>query len=89
MNIYALAGHKVKVTEETKSNGYDHHVEQVAKYLEVGKIYTVESTDVSSWSTVVYLQEIPKVGFNSTCFEDVEPQSEEDDQEHPDWRRWN
>ncbi len=87
MNIYALKGHKVKC--ETFLAGYDYDREKAQKYLEIGKEYTIEMTEVDSWNTDVWLQEFPNVKFNSVFFEDVEEQSEEMDKLHPDYLRWN
>lgn len=89
MNIYANNGHKVIVTEETKNSGHDYDKEKVKKYLNVGEEYTVNYTDVGGWSTRVYLEEIEDVEFNSVNFEDVSEQSEEDDENHPQWRYYN
>jgi len=86
MNIYALKGHKVKCY--TLSNGYDHDKEIAQKYLEVGKEYTVEETQVNSWNTDVLLQEFPNVKFNSVFFKDVVEQSEEIDKQHDDYFRF-
>lgn len=87
MNIYALKGHKVRCTH--LDSPYEYQTERAKKYLEIGKIYTVESTEVHSSSTDVVLQEIPEVEFNSTLFEDVTKQSEEDDQKHPDYWKYH
>lgn len=69
MNIYAKHGDKVVC--DTLDAGYDHHKEVAAKYLEVGKEYTIEETVVGDWYTDVYLQEFPGIEFNSVFFEDV------------------
>lgn len=71
MDIYARSGHKVLVTVEGMNSGYEHHKETAKKYLVVGKTYTVDHTDVSSWHTDVYLQEIPGIAFNSVHFIDA------------------
>lgn len=84
MNIYALKGHKVKCS--TLSGGYSHHEEVSGKYLEVGKEYTVEKTEVDSWHTDVWLQEFPDVEFNSVFFEDSIYQSKEIDKQHNDYK---
>ncbi len=83
MNIYALEGHKVKCI--SLESPYEYETERAKKYLEIGKIYTIDSTEVHSSSTDVLLQEIPNIEFNSTLFEDVEKQSEQDDKKHPDY----
>jgi predicted small secreted protein len=85
MNIFALENHKVIVTEETSKCGFQGDQEQVQKLLEVGKEYTVDSTIVGGSYTTVILKEFPKTYFNSVMFEDVIPQSEEDDAKHMDY----
>ena len=55
MNIYARRGTKVKYLG---TGGYDHHKEHADKHLKIGKIYTVETTDVDGWHTDVFLEEI-------------------------------
>jgi hypothetical protein len=87
MNIYALKGHKVRCI--SLEGAYEYQTEVAQQHLELGKEYTVEETEVYSSSTEVYLQEIPDVAFNSTLFEDVEKQSEEDDQKHPDYSKYH
>lgn len=87
MNIYALKGHKVRCT--TLSAGYSYDQEVAKKHLEIGKEYTVESTHVGRWNTDVFLKEFPKVKFNSVFFEDVIEQSKEDNQKHPDYRKYH
>ena len=83
MNIYALKGHKVRCINLELP--YDYQTETAHKHLELNKKYTVERTEVHSSSTEVFLKEIPEVAFNTTSFEDVSKQSEEDDQKHPDY----
>ena len=90
MNIYALPGHKVKVTERTKNNGYSGYDTR----LELEKEYTVDHTVVHRSSTDVFLVEFPAdakrpMGFNSVNFEDVVPQSDEDSKKHPDWIKYH
>jgi hypothetical protein len=87
MNIYALEGHKVKCS--TFDAGYEYDKEEAKKHLELGKEYTVQYTDVDSWSTDVVLDEFPNIKFNSVFFEDVVEQSEEDDKNHPQWSWYN
>lgn len=78
MNIYAPAGTKVRAVykDGKPQNGYDHHKDTVAKHLKEGEWYTVESTDVGNWHTDVYLQEFPKVAFNSACLEQRNPDAQ-------------
>lgn len=87
MNIYALKGHKVKCEKVTSPSNYDEEIAR--KYLEVGKVYTVEKTQVNSSSTSVELQEFPGVEFNSTMFDDVEKQAPEEDKKHPDYSKYH
>lgn len=84
MNIYALKGFKVIVTERSAKNGYDSG-EHVRKYLTIGKEYAVEKTEVHSFSAALWLQEVPGVIFNPSNFEDVSGQSDEDNRKHPGW----
>ncbi len=87
MNIYALEGHKVKVY--TFDAGYDYDKNVAIEHLELNKDYTVDYTIVHSWSTEVFLKEIPKISFNSVFFEDVTEQSEEENMKHSDWAYYN
>ncbi|MCE7991648.1 MAG: hypothetical protein HEP71_06700 [Roseivirga sp.] len=87
MNIYALNGHKVRLIRTDM--GYEYQKERAEKYLKLRGVYTVDYTEVHSGSTEVYLEEVPDLAFNSTCFEDIKPQSPEDDSRHEDYDRWN
>jgi len=69
MDIHARSGHLVTVTEESYKNGMDG---DTSKYqLEVDTTYTVDHTEVMSWSTLVFLREFPDVAFNSVNFIDA------------------
>ena len=85
MHIFALKGFKVIVTETSAKNGLSYHREQVSRHLEIGKEYIVEKTEVHESNTDVWLQEFPDIIFNSSNFEDVSEQCENEDQRHPDW----
>ena len=87
MNIYALKGHKVKVSN--LSGGYEYHREVANKHLTIGNHYTIEKTDVDSWNTDVYLKEIPGIAFNSVYFEDTEDQDSSLNETHKDYKRFN
>lgn len=89
MEIFALEGHKVVVTEETKNNGHYHDSDQVKEHLELGKEYTVDRTDVGGSHTDVYLKEVPNVRFNSVNFEDVVEMPPELRELHPQWKMYN
>lgn len=67
MNIYCSPGAKVKF----HARQGDDYFRMENDNLEDGKIYTVERTDVHGWSTDVYLVEVPGMGFNSVCFEEI------------------
>lgn len=71
MNIYSKNGDKVKVTKGTARNGYTSDQEHVATFLEIDKVYTVESTIVSGFNTSVLLVEFPNQMFNSVNFVDA------------------
>lgn len=88
MNIYALKGHKV-ICNDNLDTGYKQDSIRAKYYLEVGKVYTVEHTEVSNTSTYVWLEEIPNKSFNSIYFEDVDVQSEEMDKEHLDYLHYH
>lgn len=71
MNIRAHPGTKVKVTEQTAQNGYKGDQENIKKWLEIEKIYTVAYTEVGQSHTSVILQELPEKRFNSVNFIEV------------------
>lgn len=87
MNIYALKGHKVRC--HTFNAGYKYDRVVATKYLNVNEVYSVDYTEVESFSTIVVLQEFPNVRFNSVFFQDVDSQSDEDNAKHPDWIKFN
>lgn len=100
MNIYALPGHKVKVTAETIQNGTDWDREQALKYLTVEQVYTVDFTLVSNYHTDVFLKEFPdnldlqnarlnRISFDSCQFVDALYQSEESNMKHPDYPKYH
>lgn len=68
MNIYARKGDKIVFKHP--GSGYDYDQETARKYLTVGSVYIVERTVTHSWSTEVFLQEVPNISFNSVLFED-------------------
>jgi hypothetical protein len=66
MDIYAKKGTKVKFVEkDPMSWGVNP---DNAKHLLLNETYTVERTDVHSWHTRVYLQEVPDIPFSSVWF---------------------
>jgi len=85
MNMYAIEGHKVYVSNKTANNGYGGK----SDLLEIGVLYTVEHTSVGQSNTDICLKEFPNKSFNSVNFCDAVVQSEEDDMKHRDWKMWN
>lgn len=51
------------------TNGWDG---EANRHLEEGALYTVDYVMINSWSSEVYLKEVPGIGFNTVMFEDVE-----------------
>ena len=69
MDIESKKGTKVRFIAKNPESwgiGSDN-----AKHLVFGKIYTVDHTDIHSWHTEVYLEEIPGIAFGSTWFEEI------------------
>ncbi len=66
MDIYSQKGAKVRFA--FPDNGWRGDQEDAAKYLELGKVYTVEYTSVGGSRTDVQLQEVPEKMFNSVHF---------------------
>ena len=83
MNIYALKGYPVRVTERSIKNGTKSDKDKAKQYLTVGGEYVVERTNVGDWHTDVTLQEFPDVEFNVVQFEEVDKQSHELNMQHP------
>lgn len=71
MNLNPKRGSKVKVTSNTRLNGYASDVAKIKKYLKIQKEYTVEQIVVNHWGTEVILEEHPLQFFNTVNFEDV------------------
>ena len=69
MRIDAPYGTKVKFTHPTY--GWPGDIKQAERYLKLGQIYTVLRTVIYDSSTTVYLEEIPRIGFNSVQFDEV------------------
>lgn len=69
MNLRATEGDKVIL--RTLDVGYESHKELVKKYLVLNSIYTVDWVAVDSWSSEVYLKEVPGIAFNTVFFKDV------------------
>ncbi|MDO8558373.1 MAG: hypothetical protein Q7S09_04280 [bacterium] len=69
MNIYAKPGSRVVFSHP--NNGYPGDQKNAQRHLQVGHTYTVERTEVHSFSTRVFLQEVPGTFFNSVLFEDA------------------
>lgn len=69
MNIYAKEWDVVRFLNE---NGWDGEAEEANRHLEEGALYTVDYVIINSWSSEVYLKEVPGIGFNTVMFEDAE-----------------
>lgn len=69
MDIYAPAGTKVRYA--FPEAGWDHHKSMGELHLKADAVYTVASTEVHSWHTLVTLEEVPGIQFNSVLFEEV------------------
>lgn len=69
MYIYAQKGHRVVFTHPNA--GRDDEIKDAAEYLTVGETYTVDKTEVHSFHTNVWLEEIPDVYFNNCMFDDA------------------
>lgn len=68
--MYAPVGTKVTYLDE---NGYDYDRRYAIDCgLIKGQQYTLESVDVGSWSSTVYVEEFPDKGFNTVMFESAE-----------------
>lgn len=89
MNIYALEGHQVKVTSNTIDCGHESDRAKIKEHLKMQKAYTVSYTEVSNYSSVVYLKEFSDVYFNSVNFKDVFEEDHSNDHYHLDWARFN
>lgn len=61
---------KVRCTNDSNNNWGG--CEPVGKHLAVDGIYTVDTVEIHSWHTKVYLIEFPDKAFNSVHFENVE-----------------
>jgi len=88
MNIYAMEGYKVKVSEHVFSNHYTDVHDLVATWvLERDKEYEVEYTVVTMSHSWVKLKGI-ETKYNTIHFTEVEPQADEITYTHPDWIRY-
>jgi hypothetical protein len=89
MNIYALKGYRVSVSDESIESGSESDSKLAKLHLKSGSIYRVEKTSVYNSYTSVSLQEIDNVLFSSESFIDIDSQTEKTDKKHPDWPTWN
>lgn len=89
MNIFALPGFKVKVTRMWAFYTYKVGNRIHKGYLELGKLYTVDRTEVHDYRTTLWLKEIPGVALDASHFTDHIAQNPVDDAKHPDWLRYN
>lgn len=75
MNPHASKGTRIIFSNPNYGMPYDS--ELAAKFLETGKTYTVDRTEVYSSFTKVFLIEVPDVPFNSVLFADVDQKGAE------------
>lgn len=74
MDIYSPKGTVVQFNETNvcpASINWGGHADPTG-ILEDGRFYTINSTDVRSSHTKVYLEEVPGLSFNSVWLEEVE-----------------
>lgn len=69
MRIDAPEGTKVRWAFHEA--GYPNDQVHAAKHLKFSNTYTVDETVIHTWSTDVYLKEVPGVAFNSVIFAEV------------------
>ena len=69
--LHAEKGCKCKVV--TLDAGWNSEKEIARKFLDINKEYTVEAIELGSYSSEVYLKEIPDISFNSVFFTRVQP----------------
>lgn len=70
INIYAKHGEKVCYLFPLNGTSYDQ--EEARNKLELGAWYTVDYTNVFSFSSTVCLQEFPDMYFNTVLFGQLE-----------------
>jgi hypothetical protein len=68
MDIYTPAGSKVRYRYIA---GYKEDIIKGRQHLELGEIYTIHKTFITEDHTYVFLEEVPKVVFNSVQFENA------------------
>ena len=69
MNIYSQPGTQVVYANVTA--GWDYDQEQAQAYLVPNTIYTIAATEIDDSRTLVLLEEVPDVWFNSVLFDDL------------------
>lgn len=88
MSMFALPGHKVRLHESSKHSGYESEIKKAQQYLTIGEIYTVKRTRVSHSHSWVEVEEVPGVFFNTIHFRSLTAQTEQEDQQSPEFIRW-
>lgn len=69
MNLDCKQGTKIRYTG---TGGWDADKVHANQHLTIGEVYTVDIIDIGSWSSDVYLTEVPDIDFNTVMFEEVE-----------------
>jgi hypothetical protein len=85
MNIWTQKGAKIKFANAEA--GFPSDERSVKEHLVLDEIYTISRIIVCSYRTTVYLEEVPKIGFNSCHFENATPVDTEIATENE--RHWN
>jgi hypothetical protein len=67
IDIYSEKGTKVVCVNQSKDTA-NWGSNSNPELLEIGKVYTVDHTEIHSWHTKVYLVELPGYKFNSSHF---------------------
>lgn len=57
-----------KIVYANINSGNRHDQEQAEKYLDYKQEYTVKMIELDYYSTKIFLQEVPDIGFNSVLF---------------------
>lgn len=69
MDIYSERGSKVTFLNH---HGREFDLVKARKYLKQGEIYTINSIEISGWSSKVFLKEVPETSFNTVMFDNIE-----------------
>lgn len=71
MSLDTKKGDKITITDATCNNGFESDRLLIRKHLKPGENYTVKYVDLGKFYSVVYIEEVPDVAFNTVNFENV------------------